>query len=428
MRSVTTVGSFRTLLSPRMAFLFFIIQRNRGEKKVQRAALVCAHTVASTRNDCRGRFANAKLLVDLEGFRCTMAIHCSGKFQDRRISHCASAGWMICATACFPAAVVPGPAEVGWRWAVGLLPAPGLSFAAVVPMEFCSGGLFLTVIYRLYLRTPHAIRGSACQVSTPFVGTCSCLEMGGKGQDLRAARAPFLPQKLRAAHGGGQEAEDPAGVIKVSVTLLVSTVILKIHRWVAPQEVQQERNEVSLGSRSLCGRYVVTPRCYFVSAQAVTKGFALQARDQIQLHGAAQSACKVRNKEQLRRVSFEVKRALPLVSLEAKRNRQRTSEHHPQLLAQRKKALSFPALLGAVCSPLRGRRLPVFAYARSACRYTRRLTATGARFPRPLRELLLARALVRKHQVKCSETACVVFLSRLVTLRDTEKPSIVVLS
>lgn len=68
MRSVTTVGSFRTLLSPRMAFLFFIIQRNRGEEKVQRAALVCAHTVASTRNDCRGRFANAKLLVDLEGF------------------------------------------------------------------------------------------------------------------------------------------------------------------------------------------------------------------------------------------------------------------------------------------------------------------------------------------------------------------------
>lgn len=67
MRSVTTVGSFRTLLSPRMAFLFFIIQRNRGEEKVQRAALVCAHTVASTRNDCRGRFANAKLLVDLEG-------------------------------------------------------------------------------------------------------------------------------------------------------------------------------------------------------------------------------------------------------------------------------------------------------------------------------------------------------------------------
>lgn len=65
----------------------------------------------------------------------------------------------------------------------------------------------------------------------------------------------------------------------------------------------------------------------------------------------------------------------------------------------------------------------MFAYARSACRYTRRLTATGARFPRPLRELLLARALVRKHQVKCSETACVVFLSRLVTLRDTEKPT-----
>lgn len=61
MRSVTTVGSFRTLLSPRMAFLFFIIQRNRGEEKVQRAALVCAHTVASTRNDLPRPFCKRKI-------------------------------------------------------------------------------------------------------------------------------------------------------------------------------------------------------------------------------------------------------------------------------------------------------------------------------------------------------------------------------
>lgn len=49
--------------------------------------------------------------------------------------------------------------------------------------------------------------------------------MGGKGQDPRAARAPFLPQKLRAAQGGGQEAEDPAGVMWVGLPPLLALAL-----------------------------------------------------------------------------------------------------------------------------------------------------------------------------------------------------------